>query len=142
MSDTSQGPGWWLASDGKWYPPELWTGPPLPGPRLPQSAPTTYPGRLPGWGHSLPAGRSRCRRVPGPAPDPSGIPRDTSASTPQPYGQDPPYGAPVKRNNGLAIASLVCACAGFLFIVPAVLAVIFGFIARSQSPPVGRDAGR
>ncbi len=27
MSATSQGPGWWLASDGKWYPPELWTGP-------------------------------------------------------------------------------------------------------------------
>jgi hypothetical protein len=27
MSNTSQGPGWWLASDGKWYPPELWTGP-------------------------------------------------------------------------------------------------------------------
>src|ERR1700733_8216097 len=23
MSDTSQGPGWWLASDGKWYAPEL-----------------------------------------------------------------------------------------------------------------------
>ena len=22
MSDTSQGPGWWVASDGKWYPPE------------------------------------------------------------------------------------------------------------------------
>ena len=22
MSDSSQGPGWWLASDGKWYPPE------------------------------------------------------------------------------------------------------------------------
>ena len=22
MSDTSQGPGYWLASDGKWYPPE------------------------------------------------------------------------------------------------------------------------
>ena len=22
MSDTSQGPGWWLASDGRWYPPE------------------------------------------------------------------------------------------------------------------------
>jgi hypothetical protein len=22
MSDQSQGPGWWLASDGKWYPPE------------------------------------------------------------------------------------------------------------------------
>lgn len=23
MSDTQQGPGWWLASDGRWYPPEL-----------------------------------------------------------------------------------------------------------------------
>src|SRR5271155_2127738 len=23
MSDTSQGAGWWFASDGKWYPPEL-----------------------------------------------------------------------------------------------------------------------
>lgn len=22
MSDTSQGPGWWVASDGKWYPPD------------------------------------------------------------------------------------------------------------------------
>lgn len=26
MSDTSQGPGWWLASDAKWYPPELHPG--------------------------------------------------------------------------------------------------------------------
>lgn len=23
MSDVTQGPGWWIASDGKWYPPEL-----------------------------------------------------------------------------------------------------------------------
>ncbi len=23
MSDVAQGPGWWLASNGKWYPPEL-----------------------------------------------------------------------------------------------------------------------
>jgi hypothetical protein len=26
MSDTSQGPGWWLASDGKWYAPHLEPG--------------------------------------------------------------------------------------------------------------------
>ena len=26
MSDTSQGPGWWLASDGKWYSPEQAAG--------------------------------------------------------------------------------------------------------------------
>ena len=34
MSDQSQGPGWWLASDGKWYPPEsapTLTAPPPPG---------------------------------------------------------------------------------------------------------------
>lgn len=28
MSDTSQGPGWWLASDGKWYPPQPAAAPP------------------------------------------------------------------------------------------------------------------
>ncbi len=26
MSDMSQGPGWWLASNGKWYPPEQYPG--------------------------------------------------------------------------------------------------------------------
>lgn len=34
MSDVSQGPGWWQASDGKWYPPHQQPGyqpPPPPG---------------------------------------------------------------------------------------------------------------
>jgi hypothetical protein len=30
MSNTPQGPGWWAASDGKWYPPEAATPPPPP----------------------------------------------------------------------------------------------------------------
>ena len=30
MSDTSQGEGWWLASDGKWYPPESSPAPAAP----------------------------------------------------------------------------------------------------------------
>ncbi len=30
MSDVSQGPGWWLASDGKWYPPSEVPGPAEP----------------------------------------------------------------------------------------------------------------
>jgi len=34
MSDTSQGPGWWLASDGKWYSPELAPQPPTPPPLI------------------------------------------------------------------------------------------------------------
>jgi len=36
MSDVSQGPGWWQASDGRWYPP--------------QQAPTAAPPPPPQWG--------------------------------------------------------------------------------------------
>jgi hypothetical protein len=91
----------------------LWTGPPLSGPAVPQGAPSAYPGQ---------AG----------APPASGGPYGGQIP-PQGYLPYTPYGGPaIKRNNGLAVASLVCACAGFLFIVPGVLGVIFGFIARSQ----------
>jgi hypothetical protein len=34
MSDTSQGPGWWLAADGKWYAPEFRAPTPIPDPPL------------------------------------------------------------------------------------------------------------
>lgn len=43
MSDVSQGPGWWTASDGKWYPPELHPNyvppPPPPPPGAVEAAP-------------------------------------------------------------------------------------------------------
>jgi len=42
MSDTSQGPGWWLASDGRWYPPEQHPGGQLPPPS-PYAAPHEWP---------------------------------------------------------------------------------------------------
>jgi hypothetical protein len=48
---------------------------------------------------------------------------------------------PIKRNNGLAIASLVCSCAGFVLFLPAVLGVIFGFVARSQIRRSGGTQG-
>jgi hypothetical protein len=32
VSDASQGPGWWQASDGKWYPPQSAPQPPPPPP--------------------------------------------------------------------------------------------------------------
>ncbi len=32
MSDQGQGPGWWQASDGKWYPPQPEAPPPTPPP--------------------------------------------------------------------------------------------------------------
>jgi hypothetical protein len=53
VSDSSQGPGWWLASDGKWYPPQ----PPAPPPDLPP--PTLPPPTLPPPSY-------------GPAPPPTG----------------------------------------------------------------------
>jgi hypothetical protein len=46
MSEVSQGPGWWLASDGKWYPPESHPNYTLSAPHPPQPpsppAPRTY----------------------------------------------------------------------------------------------------
>lgn len=41
MSDWSQGPGWWQASDGKWYSPEQQPGVPPPLPLLPP-VPSSY----------------------------------------------------------------------------------------------------
>jgi hypothetical protein len=41
MSDVPQGSGWWQASDGKWYPPELRPGPETPP--APQQAQVTQP---------------------------------------------------------------------------------------------------
>ncbi len=40
MSDQARGPGWWVASDGKWYPPETHPNyrPPPPPPPQPRSA--------------------------------------------------------------------------------------------------------
>jgi hypothetical protein len=34
MSDMSKGPGWWVASDGKWYPPHLHPSVRIPGPSV------------------------------------------------------------------------------------------------------------
>jgi hypothetical protein len=92
MSDTSQGPGWWLASDGKWYPPETWAG------AVPQTGAATGPAGGPGY--------------------PS-------------YQGGPIYAA--RPTNGLAVAALVCSCAGWLLLgLPCVLGIIFGFVARGQ----------
>ena len=46
MSDASQGPGWWIASDGRWYPPELaadYVAPTPPASAPPASEPPPLP---------------------------------------------------------------------------------------------------
>ena len=79
MSETSQGPGWWQASDGRWYPPES-----HPNHRAVPSAaaaPTGGgfgpPGTPPGYtapGYAPPT-------YPSPGPVPPGVPGKTGMST-------------------------------------------------------------
>lgn len=54
---------------------------------------------------------------------------------PQPPQMPPPYfypGYQPRRTNGLAIASLVCGICGFLYVIPAILGIIFGAVAVRQ----------
>jgi len=48
MSDISNGPGWWLANDGRWYPPEARPGtPPMQVPVAESMASEPFPAGLP-----------------------------------------------------------------------------------------------
>lgn len=52
---------------------------------------------------------------------------------PPPGGQMQP--GPIQgptRNNGMAIAALVCGIVGFLCLIPGILGIVFGFMAKSQ----------
>ncbi len=156
MSNTSQGPGWWLASDGKWYAPELWTGPPDTGPtgaEMPgtsQAGAPAEPGQaaqsgIPPYPHSA-AGNQTSG-----VSDSTGVPSPTSYGgtlEAYPSGAGQPQAAPagydgsplVAKTNGLAVASLICSCFGVvLFTLPCIVGVIFGFIARSQ---IARSEGK
>jgi hypothetical protein len=121
MSDTAQDPGWWLASDGRWYAPELWTGPADTEPVGVGPSPTptrAFPGPAPAYGPGSPS-PAYGNGAPGPYPS---------------YGfaPHPGYGAAIHpKTNGLAIASLICSCAG-LFFVPAIPGIVLGFVARAQ----------
>ena len=90
--------------------PDPWAS--VPGAAAPPPYPPVAPGPpAPGYG---------------PYPPPGGMP---------PY-YFPGYQPPPKRTNGLAIASLVCGICGFLYLIPALLGIIFGVIALRQ---VNRD---
>ena len=73
MSDVSGGPGWWLASDDKWYPPDLQPAP------LPSMAPS------PGWWAASdgkwypPEQHPDYRPSPSPSPSPSPCHRPSAA---------------------------------------------------------------
>jgi hypothetical protein len=147
VSDVSQGPGWWLASDGKWYSPEQ-----APGYRA-EPAPADVPAPTQGVGTAPTVADPGVPVSPYGYGPPSGSPPGDSPPTGSAYGPPPgpppgyasPMGAgysyppggpqyayvPMRRTNGLAIASLVCSIV-WLGGVGSLLAIIFGFIARSQ----------
>jgi hypothetical protein len=56
-----------------------------------------------------------------------------------PPGMMPPYyypGYQVRRTNGMAVASMVCGICGFIYLIPGLLGIIFGFVALHQ---INRD---
>jgi hypothetical protein len=140
VSDVSQGPGWWLASDGKWYSPEQ-----KPGPVAPDLPPMETPGTgsfVPGAGPS--AGPDSPPTSPPGYGTPAGAPGYYPPTTPPGYGPPPmaagyaypaaggSYGYAPEKTNGLAIAGFVCSLFFWIYGIGALLGIIFGFIARSQ----------
>ena len=83
MSDWSQGPGWWQASDGRWYAPERhpdWRRPvppaPAPGPPIAGQPPYLAPGAP-----QQPYGAPLPGQPPFGAPGPYGVPAKTGMSS-------------------------------------------------------------
>ncbi len=73
MSDTSQGPGWWLATDGKWYPPAVPVQP------------------RPTWADAADPNADALPSTPFPVAPP--------APTPQSYRQQPGYAQPYPQQR-------------------------------------------
>ena len=124
MSDTPQGPGWWQASDGRWYPPEQFTGAanPQPGPSGAPHDPTAV--WTPDAVYQQPSGQA-------PAGQPHG----------QPYGQvGYGYGAMPPKNDTQAVTALVLGILAFplmcicgIFSIPcSVGAIVLGIVSRRK----------
>jgi Domain of unknown function (DUF4190) len=160
VSDTWQGPGWWLASDGKWYSPDQLPG---PVPQPPNYSPSGAPGPIdiPGGPVVLPSGIGNwgpttadyshgappfdpTGALPPSAPPYGAIPPSPAGSYGYHYGYPPgypysPYGyQAIPTTNGWAVASFVCSFFFWLVGAGSVLAIIFGFMARRQ---VGESNG-
>jgi hypothetical protein len=137
MSDTSQGPGWWRASDNRWYPPEQhpdYVPPPdtasfPPPPDVPPlGPPSLVPGQAPLYGPPSGPGHQ--------GPDASH--RRLAA----PPGFPPWSGRAVPVTSGMAIAGLILS---ILWIggLGSVAAVVLGAVALSQiRSSQGRTQGR
>lgn len=106
MSDMSQGPGWWQATDGKWYPPESL---PQAQPEPAVVPPVADAPPAPGWWKASdgnwypPAEPTPLTPTPAPAgtPPPGAAPPGTPGTVPP--GPAPAAASPKKSGKGLLI---------------------------------------
>lgn len=116
MSDLPQGPGWWLASDGRWYPPEA---------RSPAAPPPPPP--APG----APGGRPPWAQPPGTVPS---VPRYTHEVT-------TPRQAPV-RDRGSRNWIIAIVVVGVLVGLPIAIAIAVAALRTSTSDAPTRSRTR
>ncbi len=136
MSDTPQGPGWWLASDGKYYPPQP-SSPPEPPvapptaeqpPTMDEQPPTALQPPTPGqpWA------------PPGPSGAPGGSTSPVPPNMPPPVGPPgsvpPPVpGAPTPSKGGGSKAVLIVLAVVVLLGILGVVGIAALLIARGGS---------
>lgn len=135
MSDVSGGAGWWLASDGQWYPPESAASPP-PAPPPPAPPPLFAPQLMHADGPTgaSPSGpASSAGTNPPMYPDASPWVPQAPASLPYPYGYPPSYPtahAVTARTSPMAVWALVLVI--LLGAVGSLVGVPLAFVARSK----------
>ena len=130
MSDTSQGPGSWLANDGKWYPPEL--HPTFQSPKSPTEAETSRPD---GWwlasdGRWYPPERHSGL---GPAAHPISTPVPSAGSSQASHGG----GDPEDKNGRFGKRQLILAAAGVGLVI---VGAIGGMALTSKPTAVARSS--
>ncbi len=125
MSDEPQGPGWWYATDGRWYPPEMHPDHrPDPEPPPPEPPPVVAPVVPPGWS---PTGAAVPPSGPPPTAAPTGGWTDAPAagvppSLGVPRAAPPPRGRSTGRVVAIVLA-IVLSILGVLVLLGVLLGV-------------------
>ena len=118
MSDTSQGPGWWIASDGKWYAPEQAADyvPPAPPPAPPEPAMPPPP-------------TAEIPIVPPPVPPPVAPPVGPPPPIPPVPGAAAP--APAKKGGNGCLKAFIIVAIVFVLLGAGTVAVFAFFVDKA-----------
>jgi hypothetical protein len=162
MSDTSQGPDWWLATDGRWYPPERHPNyvPPVASsvqPHQPSQELAAYQGLAPGWYRDVTAPdlarywdgvtlsqETRPVAPPAPPPPPANPSAGTAAFSPMSpptspgWYEETEYESPsrldfLKTMSPLMVAAVACALIG---VVAGIVAIVYFTVPAHSLPSI------